>query len=87
MLIAVELRAHVKAGNSVGIPEVFDRGFVRLFFHARKRNTFFSHQNVDHLATIVWDANNLKKAAEELKALIRNTLPSEAQMGDSEGGA
>jgi hypothetical protein len=48
MFVAVELCTHVKARNSVGIPEVFDRGFGRLFFQARKRSTHFAHSNVGY---------------------------------------
>jgi hypothetical protein len=47
-LVAVEPQADVKAGNFVGITEGFERGFVRRFFHARKRNTFFPHSNADY---------------------------------------
>ena len=43
MLIRVDLHADVKAGNLVGIAQVFDRGFCWLLFHDEKRNTFFVH--------------------------------------------
>jgi hypothetical protein len=41
-----------------------------------------SHFDTNHLATVVWDTNNLEKAARELTAIIRNTLPNEAKMDD-----
>ena len=41
-----------------------------------------SHFDTNHLATVVWDANNFEKAARELTAIIRNTLPDEAKMND-----
>jgi hypothetical protein len=39
------------------------------------------HFDTNHLATVVWEANNLGKAARELTAIIRNTLPSGCAWG------
>lgn len=41
-----------------------------------------SHFDTNHLATVVWEANNLEEAAQKLTAIIRNTLPGEAKMDD-----
>jgi hypothetical protein len=41
-----------------------------------------THFDTNHLATVVWDVNNLDKAARELTNIIRNTLPNEAKMED-----
>jgi hypothetical protein len=41
-----------------------------------------SHFDTNHLHTIIWDENNLKKAGEELIASIRATLRDEAKQDD-----
>lgn len=41
-----------------------------------------THFDTNHHLTILWDSDNLKEAAEELKATIRATLPGEAKLTD-----
>jgi hypothetical protein len=41
------------------------------------------HFDVNHHTTIIWDADDLTEAAEQLKATIRNTLPAAAKMQDN----
>jgi nucleoside 2-deoxyribosyltransferase len=41
-----------------------------------------THFDTNHLHTIIWDSTNLKKAAPDLTATIRATLPAEAKMTD-----
>ncbi|WP_425065270.1 hypothetical protein [Reyranella sp.] len=41
------------------------------------------HFDVNHHTTIIWHSDHLQKAADELTATIRNTLPSEARMEDA----
>ena len=41
-----------------------------------------SHFDVSHQHTILWETHDLAKAAEDLKATIRATLPEEAKMTD-----
>ena len=41
-----------------------------------------THFDTNHLVTIIWDPANLPKAAAELKATIRATLPEAAKMTD-----
>lgn len=41
-----------------------------------------SHFDTNHLATIIWDPDNLQAASTQLTAMIRATLPSEAKMSD-----
>jgi hypothetical protein len=40
------------------------------------------HFDTNHYLTVKWDGENPKEAAEELKATIRATLPSEAKLTD-----
>jgi len=41
-----------------------------------------THFDTNHHLTILWDADNIGEAAEELKATIRATLPAEAKLTD-----
>lgn len=41
-----------------------------------------SHFDTNHLATIIWDPDNLQGAVSQLAAMIRATLPGEAKMTD-----
>ena len=41
-----------------------------------------THFDTNHHLTVVWDADNLSEAADELKATIRATLPGEAKLTD-----
>jgi nucleoside 2-deoxyribosyltransferase len=41
-----------------------------------------THFDTNHLVTIIWDPDNPQKAADQLTATIRATLPGEASMGD-----
>jgi hypothetical protein len=41
-----------------------------------------THFDTNHLVTIIWDPANLQKAAAELKATIRATLPAVAKLMD-----
>jgi hypothetical protein len=40
------------------------------------------HFDTNHLATVIWDPANPNEAAQQLTAMIRATLPSEAKMSD-----
>lgn len=40
------------------------------------------HFDTNHLATVIWDDGDFDKAARQLTAIIRNTLPDEAKMDD-----
>jgi hypothetical protein len=40
------------------------------------------HFDINHCSTVIWKESELGKAAEELKARIRATLPDEAKMSD-----
>ena len=42
------------------------------------------HFDTNHHTTVVWDRNNLEKAAIDLKNTIRETLPEEAKLIDDE---
>ena len=41
-----------------------------------------SHFDTNHLATVIWDPNELATAERQLTAIIRNTLPDAAKMDD-----
>jgi len=41
------------------------------------------HFEANHCHTVIWDAEDLAEAGEQLKATIRETLPSEAKMTDN----
>ena len=41
-----------------------------------------SHFDTNHHTTVIWEKNNLEKAATELKSVIRETLPDEARLTD-----
>jgi hypothetical protein len=41
-----------------------------------------THFDTNHLQTVVWDATDPGKAAQDLAATVRNTLPDEAKMSD-----
>jgi len=43
-----------------------------------------THFDTNHHTTVVWDRNNLEKAATDLKNTIRETLPEEAKLTDDE---
>jgi nucleoside 2-deoxyribosyltransferase len=43
-----------------------------------------THFDTNHNTTVVWDRNNLEKAAIDLKNIIRETLPEEAKLTDDE---
>lgn len=48
------------------------------YFHAKG-----THFDTNHLQTVVWKTDERTRAAEELKATIRATLPAEAQLSDA----
>ena len=39
-----------------------------------------THFDTNHLTTVIWEAGNFEEPARRLEAIIRNTLPDEAQM-------
>jgi hypothetical protein len=41
-----------------------------------------THFNVNHMTTVLWDSERLKQSEDELVAIIRNTLRSEAKQSD-----
>jgi nucleoside 2-deoxyribosyltransferase len=41
-----------------------------------------THFDTNHLVTVIWDLKNLDRAATELKAVIRATIPKEARLTD-----
>lgn len=43
-----------------------------------------AHFDTNHHLTVMWDEQDTAKVAEELKATIRATLPTEARLGDNE---
>ena len=43
-----------------------------------------THFDTNHHTTVVWDRNNLEKAAIDIKNTIRETLPEEAKLTDDE---
>ena len=63
----------------------FAEGLNRPVFYTCKASVWEeqkSHFDTNHLHTIVWDENNLKKAGDELTASIRATLRDEAEQND-----
>ncbi|MEK9672895.1 MAG: hypothetical protein VW268_10405 [Rhodospirillaceae bacterium] len=65
----------------VGFSEELERPFIYTFSkpYFKKNGTHFY---ANHSHTIIWDPDDLKDAAEKLKAKIRATLPSEAILED-----
>jgi transcriptional regulator with AAA-type ATPase domain len=47
---------------------------------AGKQKAEESHIDTNHLTTVIWEAGKFEEAARQLEAIIRNTLPDEAQM-------
>ncbi len=47
---------------------------------AGKWNAEGSHFDTNHLTTVIWEAGKFEEAVRQLAAIIRNTLPDEAQM-------
>jgi len=45
-----------------------------------------THFDTNHMVTIPWDPLDMPAAAEQLKNMIRATLPTKAQMSDDAGG-
>jgi len=43
-----------------------------------------THFDTNHLATVLWDVGDLKPSENELTAIIRATLRSEAKQADDE---
>ncbi len=40
------------------------------------------HFDVNHMHTVIWESSRMQEAAEELKATVRNTFPSDAILND-----
>jgi nucleoside 2-deoxyribosyltransferase len=47
-----------------------------------KFETLTTHFDTNHHTTVLWDRNDLEKAASELKSTIRETLPEDAKLTD-----
>ncbi len=65
----------------------FAEGLNRPVIYTCERSYFDSpetkpHFDINHCSTIIWQTNDLHKAAEELKVRIRATLPDEAKTSD-----
>lgn len=64
----------------------FAEGLGKRVFYTCEKSKFENvntHFDTSHQHTILWESDNLPDAAEELKAVIRNTLPGEAKMSDN----
>lgn len=64
-----------------GFAEGMDKPVVYLCRQDQFEDTK-THFDVNQQQTVVWDPKNLQDAAERLKLVIRNTLPTEAKMED-----
>jgi hypothetical protein len=73
--------AYWEAGfaEGLGMPVIYT--CERSVFESPDRKTG-THFDTNHLVTMLWDETNLQAAAEELKAHIRATLPTEAKLED-----
>ncbi|MBI3127211.1 MAG: hypothetical protein HYZ11_06375 [Candidatus Tectomicrobia bacterium] len=63
----------------------FAAGLGKPVFYLCEKSKFESGKGMfdtSHQHTVLWTANNFAAAMEELKAAIRNTLPTEAKMAD-----
>jgi hypothetical protein len=63
----------------------FAEGLDRPVFYTCKASVWEqqkTHFDTNHMLTIVWDENNLKKAEDELTSTIRTTLRAEAKQSD-----
>jgi hypothetical protein len=64
----------------------FAEGLRKRVFYTCEESAFKAgtHFDTNHMHTVVWTEANLAKAAEDLKATIRATLPEEARMRDDQ---
>ncbi len=65
----------------------FAEGLSKPVIYTCERATFENHGthfDTNHLQTVVWDSDEPARAADELKATIRATLPDEARINDPE---
>lgn len=63
----------------------FAEGLGKPVFYSCRKSYFDeqkTHFDANHLYTVLWEPDNFEKAAKELKAAIRTTLPDEAKMAD-----
>lgn len=61
----------------------FAEGLGKKVIYTCEENFFPQiHFDTNHLQTVKWSEDELDKAAEELKAVIRNTFPADAKMTD-----
>ena len=67
--------AYWEAGFAEGLGKPVIYTCERSYFETNK-----THFDTNHCTTVVWDATVPEKAAEDLKATIRNTFPIEAKM-------
>jgi hypothetical protein len=80
--------AELTLGNNGAYWEAgFAEGLHRPVIYTCERSYFDNaetkpHFDINHCSTIIWKERELKKAAEELKACIRVTLPDEAKLYD-----
>jgi hypothetical protein len=60
-------------------------GLGRRVIYTCNKNYFQNqgtHFDTNHCHTILWDEQDLREAAEKLKATIRATLPAETKLSD-----
>lgn len=73
--------AYWEAGFAEGLGKPVIYTCEKSYFDANK-----THFDTNHCTTVIWDAAEPEKAAEELKATIRNTFPIEAKMPKESAG-
>ncbi len=80
--------AELTSGNKGAYWEAgFAEGLNRPVIYTCERSYFDDaetkpHFDINHCSRVIWNKDELSKAAEELKARIRATLPDEAKMND-----
>jgi len=74
-LTGANLGAYWEAGYAEGLGKPVIYTCSRSHFDEQK-----PHFDTNHCTTVIWDAENTKEAADNLKATIRNTFPAEAIM-------
>jgi nucleoside 2-deoxyribosyltransferase len=72
--------AYWEAGFAEGLGKPVIYTCEKSYFKAEK-----THFDTNHCTTVLWDAAEPEKAAEQLKATIRNTFPIEAKMATEKG--
>lgn len=75
--------AYWEAGFAEGLGKPVIYTCEKSYFEDKSKGTHF---DTNHCTTVVWDEKDLPRAAEELKATIRNTFPFEAKMPPEPAG-